>query len=618
MKPKTFARLWMSFVVLAVVVFAASAAEEKKPKQAQVDPSISSDAHAAMFTAPESDKVGALTDALTAGMEVPEAGPVTQVNFVDEHIFGKMERDGIPHAPLSTDREFIRRVRLDLTGRLPSPEELREFLADDSPDKRARLIDRLVDTPEFTDKWAYFLMDVLRVQSKTKGYKLFHYYLKQSIAADRPYDELARSIMASAGKSNAVVAAVNPIAREHVEGKPGQTDHGADLRKIHQMDTHDELAVQFGKVFLGINMSCISCHDGAGHLEKVNVYLTGKTREDFFQQASFMGHTRYINHVERTELQMSHQIIDDLGAGYDTWGDTMLRIPRNGGSNTPKFLLTDELADPAGGRYRVQMAEMMTSHPQFARATANLFWSRVMGFGIVDPVDEFDLARQDPDNLPEGWDVQPSHPELLNELGKYFSENNYSLKKLFKLITNSSAYQLSARFPGEWSDAYTTYYARKFVRMLTAEELHDAIATATGVPGEFRDGRGGGTVPMAMQVSLARPSGDLGAFMAAFGQSNRTTVMRPPIASPMQPIMMMQSSVVGDRVLAKDDSRVEKLLKAEANNKVVEELFLATLARAPSPSEKDFALSAMANDRVKGAENLQWALLNLAEFLYNF
>jgi hypothetical protein len=242
----------------------------------------------------------------------------------------------------------------------------------------------------------------------------------------------------------------------------------------------------------------------------------------------------------------------------------------------------------------------------------------MMGFGIVEPVDEFDLARLDPNNLPEGWDeAQPSHPELLEELATYFRDNGYSLNKLFKVIANSSAYQLSARFPeGKWTDAYTKYYARKYVRMLSAEEVHDAITVATGIPGKVPDG--GEAVPMAMQASLARLKGDLKSFMQAFGHSNRTTVARPPIASPLQPIMMMQSPVVVDRVVAKEGSRVQEALVKHSDGEVVDELFTAALGREPSPSEKDVALTALAKDRVEGAQNLQWALLNTAEFLYNF
>jgi hypothetical protein len=154
--------------------------------------------------------------------------------------------------------------------------------------------------------------------------------------------------------------------------------------------------------------------------------------------------------------------------------------------------------------------------------------------------------------------------------------------------------------------------------MLTAQEVHDAITIATGVPGEVMDGRGGKSVPMAMQVSQATFEGDLKSFMQAFGHSNRNTVARPLLASPLQPIMMMQSPVVQDRVLVEKGGRAQELLIEHTDNEVVEELFLATLGREPSASEKDVALTALAKSRVHGAENLQWALLNMSEFLYNF
>jgi len=452
--------------------------------------------------------------------------------------------------------------------------------------------------------------------------------LKESLASDRPYDDFARSLLAASAKSNLVVASVNPIVREHVEGKPGQVENGDDLRKVHQTDTHDELTILFGKVFLGINLSCIACHDGGGHLERVNVFLSGKKRSDFFQQAAFFGRTRYIPHVEHTEAIMGHFVVDDLGPGYDTKGDSMLRLERSGGPSLPKFLLTDETARP-GIDPRDELARMLTGHPQFARATVNLYWSKLMGFGIVDPADEFDLARQNPKNVPKGWEVQPSHPELLEALAAYFRKSGYSLHSLFRIICTSSAYQLSARFPGEWNERYTRYYARKYARMLTAEELHDSIALATDRPGSFGGGRrrpvmnedepAGPTVTMAMQVAVPSASGELKSFMQAFGQSNRGAPARPPQPSPLQPIMLMRSSVVNDRVLAAKDSRVQRLLDGcQDNATVVEELFLATLSREPTPEEKAMAVSFLDKNRVEGAQNVQWALLNLVEFLYNF
>ncbi len=566
-----------------------------------------SDAHAPLFR-PKANTVSKDSARLTAHLPKPAAGPVAARNFIDEEIFAKMKRDSIPHAPLSTDLEFLRRVRLDLTGKIPTPSEVRDFLADKSISKRSRLIDKLIGSPEFVDKWAYFFMDVLRANGKMgRGHSLFHYALKESLAADRPYDDWVRSIIAASAKSNYVVAAANPIVREHVEGKPGEAADGDDLSKINQLDTHDELTILYGKVFLGINLSCVSCHNGRGHLERVNAYLTTLKRSDFFQMSSFLGGTRYIPHVEKSAAIMGHFLVDDFGGPYNTKAESMLRTKRSGGPNTPKFVLTNATV-PAEAEPRAELGRMLTSHPQFARATVNMFWAKLMGIGIVDPYDEFDLLRLDPNNLPKGWDLQPSHPALLEKLAGHFRESNHSIQSLFKLICNSSAYQLSARFPGEWQESYSRYYARKYVRMLTAEELHDAIADATTRPGKF----------VAMQVSVPQAKGELKSFMSAFGESNRGGPPRTPAPSPLQPITMMRSPVVNDRVLAAKDSRVQRLLDTYPDNaKVVDELFLATISRLPLPAERAVAVDALNANRVEGAQNLQWALLNLVEFLYN-
>ena len=618
--------------VLAVCASLCLAADTKPKNTKPATPDMAempADAHAPLFRSKAPD-AGKLTERLTSDLAKPEfSGPVPHRNFIDDEIFGKMERDRIPHAPLTTDQEFIRRVKLDLAGRIPSAAEVREFAADQSPDKRSRLVAKLVGSPEWVDKWAYFYMDMFRANGKmARGLNLFYYMMKESLASDRPYDDWARDLISASAKSNYVVAALNPIVREHVEGKPGEPADGDDLSKVNQLDTHDEISILFAKIFLGINTSCISCHDGRGHLEKVNAYLATRKRSDFFQQASFFGRTRYVANLENSKVQMGHFLVDDLGPGYDTKAESMLRTPRTGGPNTPKFLLTDEPARPDADP-REELARMLTSHPQFARAAVNMFWAKLMGVGIVDPFDEFDLARLDPKKLPKGWDVQPSHPELLEKLTNYFRENNYSVQKLFRLICDSSAYQLSARFPGEWKEAYTRYYARKFARMLSAEELHDAIVTATERPGRFviatrnedgsSDGGASTTVGMAMQVSIPQPRGELKSFMAAFGESNRGAPPHAPAPSALQPIMMMRSPVVTDRVLAQKDSRVQRLLDSyKDNGKVVDELFISTLSRDPDPAEKALALRVMEKDRMEGAQNLHWALLNLVEFLYNF
>src|SRR5438270_7572622 len=275
-------------------------------------------AHAPLFQAPKAVEAGAITDRVAAGLPATAPGPRLEPrNLIDEQIFGKMQRDGIPHAPLATDQEFLRRVMLDLTGRIPTPSEVRAFLADSTADKRARLIDKLIGSPGFVDKWSYFYLDLVRANGKMqRGVELFHRMVKDSLAADRPYDDFARSLIASSGKSNYVVAAVHPIVREHVEGKTGiAPDNGDDFDKINQTDTHDEVSILFGKIFLGINLSCIGCHDGRSHLEKVNVYLSRKKRSDFFQESAFFGNTRYIQWIDETEFKMGLVTVDDLGKG---------------------------------------------------------------------------------------------------------------------------------------------------------------------------------------------------------------------------------------------------------------------------------------------------------------
>jgi len=604
-------------LALAVAVRLSGQEAPRKAQPEAMSPEQFSEAHSVIFQPDPSQKVGAITNRIAPGTASAVAQtPVPSRNYIDDRIFGKMERDGVPHAALTSDFEFLRRVSLDITGRIPSTGEIQTFVTDKDTAKRDKLIDQLLTSEAYVDKWAYFFMDVFRANGKMgRGQNLFHYWMKENLEFDRPYDDIARSIISASAKSNHVVAAANLIAREHVQAKP-QPDDGDDFGMVHQLDTDDELAVLYGKTFLGVNFSCISCHDGQGHLEKVNVWLSQHKRSEFFQYSSFLGRTRYLMYWEHGKPQSGEFMIDDANPGYDTKGKSMIRVPRFGGPNDPSFILTGEKPRPEA-EPREELARFITSNPQFARATVNLFWEKLMGFGIVEPFDEFDLARQDPDHLPAGWQLQPSHPELLNALALDFAKNNYSLKHLIGVICRSSAYQLSARFDGNWKDSYTKYYARKFVRQLSAEEIHDAVASATSRPGSFT--MGDEKMSWAMQLSGPGGSEDVKYFMQTFGQSNRSNPPRNPTGSPLQPMLLMQSPVVTDRVLAAKDSRVQRMLDTyKDDRRVVRELFLATLSRPPSESELKVGLDAMAKNRVQGAQDLQWALINQVEFMFNY
>lgn len=606
-------------VALALLVASmglAQSAGDDVLREESLTPEQFREAHAPLTRPRDSGPdASSLTERVAVPIAQSTVGPVERNGLVDDFIFGRIEREGIPHSPLAGDGEFLRRVHLDIIGRIPTSAEVKSFVADRSPGKRSAKVAELLAREEFSEKWAYFYMDLFRANGKMgRGRELFHYWLKENLRSDRPYDEWVRAMITSAGKSSNVLAASNVIAREHVQGK-AQPDDGHDWDMVHQLDTHDELTILYGKVFLGINLSCVSCHDGENHLEEVNVHLTGLTRNDFHRQAAFLGDTRYLMYWEDGDVRANEFLIDDRAPGYDTLGASMLRVPRWGGEASPKYILTDEA--PASGEVaREALARILTADRQFARATVNLFWKQLMGYGIVEPHDEFDLARQDPDNLPDGWHLQPSHPRLLDALADDFRSSGFSLKHLFRTICNSSAYQLSAAFPGEWRPGYDRYFARKFVRMLTAEELHDAIAVSTSRPGEFKFGND--VVGMAMRLSEPQGNPDLKYLLRTFGQSTRRNPPRPLNGSVRQPLALMESPVVSERVRARNDSLVQRLLDSYDDDRtVVNELFLSTLAREPSREEREVALAEMERDRTAGAENLQWALINNVEFFFN-
>jgi hypothetical protein len=564
-------------------------------------------AHAPIFRPPPSKELGRLTDRVASQLPpATAAGPIARRNFVDQHILAKLAAEKVSPAPLATDHEFVRRVTLDLAGRIPSPEEVRSFAASRDPRKRDRLIDQLLESEAFVDKFAYYFMDLFRANGKMgRGQELFHYWMKENLRVDRPYDDVARSMIAASAKSNHVVAAANVIAREHVQGK-AQPDDAEDWGMVQQLDTHDELNVLYAQRFLGLNLSCISCHDGQAHLEKVNTWLSRKRRVDFFRNSAFMGRNRYLMYWEDGKPQSGEFLIDDAGPGYNTKGASMIRVPRFGGASDPAFIMTGEKPQP-GEEPREALGRMLTAHPQFARATANMLWAKLMGTGIVEPFDDFDLDNPQ----------QASHPELLDALAADFRDHGHSLRRLIRTICQSSAYQLSARYPGEWKESYTRLYARKLVRQLTAEEVHDSIAAATTRPADFK--MRGQQRSWAMQMSGPTGGGDIKHFMSTFGQSNRSNPPKNPVGSPLQAMLMMQSPVIGDRVVAEKDSRVQRLLDAYSDNgRVVDELFMATLSRPATATEKEISLAALKPDRVRGAQNLQWALLNQVEFLFNY
>jgi hypothetical protein len=566
-------------------------------------------------------QVSDLTSSVSSKLQYVGTGPqkVALINLIDEHLFAAMAKDGVPHATLSGDHEFCRRVYLDLIGRIPTTEQLAAFVENKAPDKRAKLIDELIESQAWVDHWGYWYGDLFRNCANRIGKpatRNFDQWFRQCLKEDRPYDQVVTQMITASAPNSVWMPDAAPsafLARWHVPADNMYSDR--------YEDTADEVIVQSARIFLGINYQCISCHGGKGFLEKVNHDLVGKKRSDFWMMSAFFGGMR----IRAVPFQDRFTITED-GTGYDTYADSSVRMPRKGAEIKPTFMLSGETAD-VRRPLRPQFARMLTGNPQFAKATVNLIWKQFFGLGIVDPVDSFDMARQDPKNPPPApWTIQPTNPELLEALGKDFAANGFHLKQLMRRIANSSAYQLSSKFEGEWKEKYTPYFARHYVRMLTAEQLHDAICQSTNVFGDYKrkDMVYGTDMPAIRYWTEAPTPEEIGDgtaknFLRTFGQANREQFDRQTGGSILQAMSLMNSPFVNKRVRAEGGSRVEQLVKSnKSNEQIVEELYLATLSRPARDDEKKIALGWLEADRRQGAEDLQWSLLNKLDFVFNY
>ncbi|MEW6731223.1 MAG: DUF1553 domain-containing protein [Acidobacteriota bacterium] len=579
-------------------------------------------------------ELSAATELMVARMPATtvSAAPIPRKNYIDEEIFSKMERDAVAPAPLASDAEFIRRVTLDLTGRIPTAEQVRLFLADTTPDKRDRLINSLISTPEFVDRWTMWMGDLLQnnafalnVQRYFQGRNAFHATIRQAIEQNTPYNQFVATLITSNG-SNFQNGATNYIV-------------GATTPMGPPQDTLDTAVVQMGKRFLGIDtFDCLLCHDGRGHTNALNLWATSTKRSDAWGMSAFFAHTDIRrNLVSRDPFIIESNVQDTMAREYllnTNSGNRTPRQPVEGGSSVvrPRYIFTGEMPSP-GENYRTALVRFLTNDRQFARATVNYLWEEFFGLGIVDPPTGFDLARLDPKNPPPApWTIQPSHPELLEKLADDFIASNYDLRHIMSVIVQSNAYQLSSRYPGEWKEDFTTYFARKLVRRLDAEEIHDAIARATGIMGNYQVYGLSYNIQWAMQLpdtmepvgyyrqppppeaSLAR------VFLNTFGRGDRDDLVRSSTPSIQQGLTMMNSPFVNLRVRASaTNGTVARLLSSVSDDRqLVEELFFTVLSRQASKSELEQALTMLKGNRTQGAEDLMWVLINKIDFLYNY
>jgi hypothetical protein len=545
----------------------------------------------------------------------------TPVNFIDSEIFGKMVKDGVRWTGPSTDTEFLRRVTLDLTGEIPSPDDVKAFLTDPSADKRAKAIDRLLASDAFVDRWTMWFGDLVQnvqVASATvesyPGRDAYYRFIRDSIRNRKPYDQMVREAIAGIGKSF-TNGETNYFVRDQQNNGPIQ-------------DTYDNESASTGQRFLAMPLQCLSCHNGLGHLEQVNSAMSKRTRYDFWKNAAFFAQVTITRAKDPTTNQQETTLADNTTGRYmlnTTSGNKTPRTPINGLDHVdPEFFLGGD-TPRSGEARRVAYGRILTANPQFARAAVNYLWKEIFGVGIVEPVDSFDLNRQDPATLANGATLQPTHPQLLTQLANAFVSNQYDLRAILRTMVMSNTYQLSSRYTaGTWSETWTPYYARHYPRRLMSEEVLDAIVKATGVGITINlttaQAQTATQVTKAMQLPDPTEGGAFRTLLNNFGRGNRDDDPRASDSSIVQALSLMNDNNVVSRVRASNPaSTVAKTLAATKDpGAIADTLYLATLARYPDASERVNAINYLkSGDINRKTEDLQFALLNKLEFLFN-
>jgi hypothetical protein len=503
-------------------------------------------------------------------------------NYIDELVFARLKKLRMNPSALCSDGEFVRRAFLDACGILPTAAETRAFLADPRPDKRARLIDALIERPEFADWWALYWSDLLRNEEKQldrKGVRVFHAWIRESIARDKPLNEMARELIASRGSTYQ-----QPAANYY--------------RALRDPQIRAEATAQ---VFLGIRMQCAKCH---------NHPFNQWTQNDYHQLAAFFPRVQYkILANDRRDKLDKHEFIGEQIVLMDDISE--ITHPVSGVELRPRFLGGDE---PALGNVDrlVALADWVArpDNPFFARTQANRIWAHLVGRGIVDPTDDFRQSNP------------PVNGPLLDALAKDLGEHHFDLKYLVRRIMKSRTYQLSA-VPDDTNRDDEANFAHALIRPLPAESLLDAISAVTGVPAQFEGfpvGVRATQLPGMPGLTRKGLNGDAVKFLRLFGKPERLLSCdceRSTETTLAQTLQLITGQLV-NRAVSAPDNRLGDLLKAgRSNREIVTELYLAALSRPPSASEQSAIVARLdtASDRRAALEDVLWALVNAKEFM---
>ncbi|MEE2624398.1 MAG: DUF1549 and DUF1553 domain-containing protein [Verrucomicrobiota bacterium] len=527
---------------------------------------------------------------------IPLGAPVdnlpTPANLVDERVFAKLLTLGLPPSPLSDDATFLRRVTIDIAGRLPSLEETDSFLAEKEAGKRARKIDQLLVGTDYADyfagKWAAILRNKRTSAHHARGSFAFHAWIRDALHQNRPYHEFVKEFVAASGE-----VGENPPVIWYRTVK----DSKEQLQDVAQ-------------IFLGQRLQCAQCHHHP--YEK-------------WSQDDYYGFQAFFSKVGRKPgNQPGEEII------FNKTGKASAQNPRSGRSLAPKPLGEAEIELAHHQDPRDSLADWMTNekNPFFARMLVNRYWKHFFGRGLVDPEDDMRVTNP------------PTHPALLDDLARNFVESGYDLKALIRTICNSKTYQLSA-IPNEHNIGDRQNYSRFYPRRLPAEILLDGINAVTNSKEKFNGQPQGVRAVQLPDDQFTKES----YFLSVFGRPDMNSACECERADDVnlaQALHLVNSTNIRNK-LASNEGRAALLLKnRETSNDEahISELYRRAFSRPPGPEELTIGIAYLNRKRTppdpatlseeekkkpktpetlerEPYEDLIWALLNTKEFLFN-
>jgi hypothetical protein len=484
--------------------------------------------------------------------------PTPEYNWIDALVYEKLRQVKLLPSDVCTDGEFLRRAHLDLTGVPPSVAEVRAFLSDPTPsrEKRDRLVDRLVGNADFiehcTNKWA----DLLQVNRKflgEQGAGQFRGWIKKAVASNMPYDQFVRAVLTGSGSN--------------LDNPP------ASYYKV--LRTPDAVMENTTQLFLGVRFNCNKCHDHP---------FERWTQDQYYQLSA------YFAQVERKEdprfkgQRVGGSAVEGATPLVEVIADRKsgeVRHERTGAVTPPAFPYPHKDVAPPMVPRRDQLAKWLTSkdNQYFARSYVNRLWAYLLGVGLIEPID--DIRAGNP----------PTNPKLLDRLTEEFVASGFDIRHMMRLICKSRTYQHSVA-TNRWNADDQINYSHAVARRLPAEVLYDAIHRATGAKSRLPGLPAGARAAQLLDSTQDAPGG----FLDLFGKPPRESACECERVGGVQlgPVLnLVNGPVVGDAV--KDPgNRLAELLRTEADTgKIVEELFLACLARYPTEREKASALQAI-------------------------